>query len=371
MNILILNWRDPKHPDAGGAEISTLEHAKGWLQSGHGVYWFSSYFENAKRKEELDGIKIVRKGKYYFGVQISAFFWYFLGRHPKFELVIDQFHGIPFFTPLYVRTRKLAFIHEVASEVWRLNPWPKPFNLIPAVIGSNFESFIFKFYKKVPFMTVSESTKKDLIKWKIPPSKIFVIQNGVRTADIPKKLDKEKQFTAIYLGALSKDKGVEDAIKIFAEIDRKDDQWRYWIVGRGSKEFANKLKNLSTQLGIREKIKFWGFVSDKKKFELLARAHILVNPSQHEGWGLVNIEANLVGTPVVGYKVGGLTDSVKDGSTGLLVEKGNYRQLAESALKLVRDKEKYSRFQKNCIKWASKFTWEKAREQSLELIESL
>jgi glycosyltransferase involved in cell wall biosynthesis len=124
-------------------------------------------------------------------------------------------------------------------------------------------------------------------------------------------------------------------------------------------------------LEISEKTKFWGFVSDKKKFELLARAHILVNPSRHEGWGLVNIEANSVGTPVVGYNVGGLKDSVKDGVTGKLVERGNYRGLAENALKLVRDKEIYDKYQKNCIKWAAKFTWEKARKQSLELIESL
>ena len=51
MNILILNWRDPKHPNAGGAEIVTREHAKAWNKAGHSVTWFSSFFKDAKENE--------------------------------------------------------------------------------------------------------------------------------------------------------------------------------------------------------------------------------------------------------------------------------------------------------------------------------
>ena len=142
-------------------------------------------------------------------------------------------------------------------------------------------------------------------------------------------------------------------------------------MGFGTKEHVDKLKKLSTDLGISEKVKFWGYVTDRKKFELLALAHILINPSVHEGWSLVNIEANSVGTPVIGYNVHGLRDSVKPEKTGILVQKGNFHAIAEESLKLMREKERYERLQNNAKKWSKKFTWEKARRESLELIESL
>src|SRR3989304_7433724 len=218
LNILILSWRGPTHPLAGGAEISTFEHAKGWLKAGSKVTLFTSYFNGAKKEETLEGVEIIRKGKDAFGVKFAALFWYLFENHTKFDLVVDEFHGIPFFTPLYVRAKKLAFIHEVAKEIWWLNTWQKPFNYIPGIIGTIFEPLIFKFiYKGTRFMTVSESTKSDLINWGISAKRIKVIYNGVHT--IPVKTKKEKKETAVFLGALAKDKGIEDAIKTFGLIN--------------------------------------------------------------------------------------------------------------------------------------------------------
>src|SRR3989344_5230030 len=166
MNILILSWRSQGHPNAGGAEQVTFEHAKAWVKSGHEVTLFSSYYKTAEADGVKAGVRILRRGDYAFGVKIKAFLWYLFGKHPKFDLIIDEFHGIPFFTPLYVKVRKLAFIHEVAREVWNLNPWPKPFNLLPAIIGTIFEKWVFRIiYRKTPFLTVSNSTKEDLIEW--------------------------------------------------------------------------------------------------------------------------------------------------------------------------------------------------------------
>lgn len=372
MNILILSWRSPGHPNEGGAEQVTFEHAKSWVKAGHMVVWFSSKFDGGAIQETIDGATIIRKGGYVVGVRWEAFLWYIFGQHPKFDLVIDEFHGIPFFTPLYVKIRKLAFIHEVAKEVWKLNPWPVPFNLIPSIFGSALEPYLFKYiYKKIPFMTVSESTKEDLIKWGIPRRGVTVVNNGV-TLHIPKgNVEKENVKTAMYLGAISTDKGVYDVLRIFAGIERKDDNWQYWVVGKGTKDYIRKLKEMSKEVGIDSKIKFFGFVDNKKKFQLLRKAHILVNPSVREGWGLVNIEAAACQTPVVGYDVAGMRDSVKNGRTGVLVDLHDTASAAAEIIKLVRDQNKYKSFQKMSLNWASKFSWDKSNKESLEFIESL
>jgi glycosyltransferase involved in cell wall biosynthesis len=372
MNILILSWRDPKHPNAGGAEQATREHAKAWVKAGHEVVWFSSCFKGASKEENILGINIIRNSRQFIGVQIAAFFWYFFGEHPQFDLVIDQFHGIPFFTPFYVKTKKLGYIHEVAKEVWGLNPWPKPFNLGPAILGPLLEQYLFKvIYKKIPFMTVSNSTRDDLVEWGIPKKNINVIYNGVTLALPKKALAKEGKKTAIFLGALAKDKGIEDALAVFLEIDKKEKGWQFWVVGMGSKDCLEKLKAMVVRYKIENKVKFWGWVNDKKKFELLNRAHVLVNPSIREGWGLVNIESNAVETPIVAYDVPGVRNSVVDGKTGVLVKRGDYRNLAESVLKLTNDGNRYRKFQQNGKKWSSNFSWKKATKESLLLIESL
>src|ERR1035437_3814135 len=115
MNILILNWRDPKNPKSGGAEIVTLEHAKAWIAGGNAVTWFTSEFKGSKREETVEGVKIVRRGNILTVFLYAPIFYLFLKQ--KFDLVVDEIHGIPFFTPLYVGKPKIAFIHEVAGEI--------------------------------------------------------------------------------------------------------------------------------------------------------------------------------------------------------------------------------------------------------------
>jgi len=373
MNILIFSWRGPGHPGAGGAEQVTHEHAKAWVNSGHDVTLFTSKHTKAKRKEMVDGVSIVRFGNEVFGVHIMAFLWYIFSRHKKYDLVVDHFHGIPFFTPLFVRVKKFAHIHEITKEVWGANPWPKPFNLIPEVIGNIFEPLIFKYiYRKTPFLTGAKSTADDLANWGIPKNNITIIHHGVKLEDMPKKiLIKNSMKTATFLGVLTKDKGIFDSLKIFSEINRKDDSWQFWIIGRGEKSIVDEIEKTAKEMDISKKIKFFGYVSDRRKFELLARSHVLVNPSMREGWGLVNIEANAVNTPVVAYDVAGNRDSIKDEKTGVLVEYGNYRTMAYEIVKLLNDNSRYSTMQKSAVKWSKRFTWEASTEKSLKYIESI
>lgn len=363
MNILILSWRGPKHPMAGGAELSTYKHAVAWVKAGHNVMLFTSHYKGAKRSEVLDGIKIKRYGFQYLGVHVAAFVWYVFGIHEKFDLIVDQFHGIPFFTPLYTRVPKLAFIHEVAKEVWYLYPWPHPFNLIFGWVGKELEPFVFKLYKRIQFMTVSESTKTDLIDFGIPRKNVAVIYNGI---DAPKiKIIKNKVKTIVYLGALTMDKGAFDAVHIFKLMANTNSKWNFWVIGEGPSEFIKKLKSVYV------KAKFWGRVPNYKKFELLSKSHVLINPSIREGWGLVNIEAAAMGCPVVGYRVPGVKDSVLDGETGALCKFGDLQCMADEAIALLKDNKKYKLMSIAARKRANKFSWESSTKESLKLISIL
>ncbi|MBI2595337.1 glycosyltransferase [Candidatus Daviesbacteria bacterium] len=369
MNILILSWRDPKHPLAGGAEQVTHEHAKGWIAAGHTVYLFSSRFQGAAKEETLDGVNILRSGHEYLGVQIAACFYY-LRNQSKFDLVFDQFHGLPFFTPLYIRIKKLAVIQEVAKEVWFMNELKWPLSWIFGLLGYVLEPLIFKIYTGIPFWTGSPSTKKDLVNLGIKPDRIYIINHAIKLIQF-KKIHKNKQWTIMFLGALSKDKGIEDALKCYSFLDKLGD-FRFWVIGKPQTTiYTRKLKKLAARFGISKKVKFWGYVSEKDKFKLLSRSHLLINPSAREGWGLVNIEANSVGTPVMAYSSPGLVDSVKHGISGVICKDNTPLELANNILNLLNDQKKYSRLKKGALAWSKKFTWEKSKKMSLKLIEKV
>lgn len=364
-----MSWRGPHHPNAGGAEISTHEHAKRWVREGHSVTMFTSYYHGAKKEESIDGVQIIRSGSQFLGVHINAYFWYLFSSHPDFDLVIDQFHGIPFFTPLYVKTKKMSFIHEVAKEVWRFNQLLFPLNLLIGFLGMVFEPLIFRLYTNVPFMTVSDSTKKDLMNWGVPERNITVIHNGVNIPEVEYK--KERVKTITYLGALTKDKGIETALLTFSIIQGKSNlNYQFWIIGRGEQKYVETLRKKADKLGIRN-LKMWGFVNDAKKFELLAKSYVLINTSIREGWGLVVIEAAGVGTPTVSFDVPGLRDSIINGETGILIKDMTAESLTKNLIGLLENNKMLETMSKNALSWSKKFSWDKSTTLSLNLIKEV
>src|SRR6185295_10276902 len=96
MRFLMLNWRDPRNPLAGGAERVTLGYLAALASRGHEVFWFANAFPGCEETETIQGVHIVRAG----GVGTSILrAWRWCRHQPPFDLVIDQHHGIPWFAP--------------------------------------------------------------------------------------------------------------------------------------------------------------------------------------------------------------------------------------------------------------------------------
>lgn len=364
MNILILNWRDIEHPLSGGAEISLFEQARYWIKNGAQVTWFSSSFKNAKAQEKVEGIRILRVGSHYT-VHIFAFIFYLLGRFRNFDIVVDCFHFVPFFSPLYFRkTKIIALINEPAKDVWFKNIF-FPVNLV----GYVSEPLFFVPYRSKQFITGSDSVGKDLSKsYKIPKENIHVIHHGVTVWSSPAEIKKNKIPTVIYASTISRDKGIEDALSAIAEFRKKRKGVQFWVIGKTEdKRYFEKIKERVKKLGLWSITRFFGFVTEEKKFELLTRAWVLIHPSIREGWGLNVIEAASMGTPTVGYKVMGLVDSVIQEETGILTEV-NPTALARGLERLIFDRKLYNSLSKNAVLWSKRFSWEKAGCESWDLI---
>lgn len=370
MKILILNWRDIKNPTSGGAEILTHEIAKRWVLLGHEVTQISSLFPNAKREEEIDGVKIIRMGhpdarNILGSVHLLAFLYYQQKLNNKFDIVIDEAHGLPFFTPWYIHEKKVVLICEVAGELWQ-----KIFGPFYGFIGREIEKFYLgSMYKNIDFLTISKSTRDDLIKDGVDEKRITVLPMGITVSPKLRVWEKEKEITLIFVGRLSKPKGVEDAIKALSFVKKQIPKAKLWVVGRGSQEYREYLETLKNNLNLKKDVVFFDFVSEEKKFELMSKAHILIHPSIREGFGLTVPEAGFVGTPVIAYNSPGVRDIIRHMKNGILLPDNSPKMIAQEVFSLMKDKRLYKELQSKAKQEAKKFRWDNTAKTALLCLE--
>ncbi len=350
MRILILNRRDIANPSLGGAEVYTHEIASRMVRRHNcKVTVFSCSFPFGKRQELIDDVLYIRRGN-----ELTVHFWgvLFAFKYRKsFELIIDEFNGIGFFT--FSLKNSALLIHQLYREFWF-----EEFGLA-GVFPYLIEPLLLWCYRKKQAITVSESTKKDLKQSGF--SNIAVVMNAVRFVRADKDSLKETAPTIVFLGRLKRTKRPLDAVEIFKAAQRSIPDLRLWIIGRGTEE--EKLRRTANGL---KGITFWGWVSNEKKAELLGRSHILLVPGLREGFGINVIEAAFFGVPSIGYAVPGLTDSIRHGETGYLVASKD--EAAFRIKELLEDKETYKVMSNNCINYSRGFDWNLRADQFFALI---
>lgn len=359
MKILIINWRSISDPLKGGAEVVTFEHAKRWVKKHKAeVVWVCAKYDITKTSEVIEGVRFEYIGRELkrdavFDLLISFPYFYYLvftnyqnKYKDNIDVVIDQIHGIPFLTPLYVKEKVILFIHEVAGEIWN-KMFPFPINKI----GNFLERQLLKFYKKVKVITGSNSTKNDLINLGFNSDKVKIIEHGINLIPLEKNEKKFDNFTILFLNRMVKMKGPERAIHIFKKIKKEIPNAKMIMIGKGETEYLKELKMLTKELNIQNDISFLGFISEEEKIINLQKSHVLINTSFKEGWGLVNIEANSQGTPAVAFDVEGCRDSIKNGVSGYISKDEN--EFIKNVLKIQKND-----LRESCIEYSKKFNWE-------------
>ena len=355
MRILIFSWRDIKNPEAGGSEIYFHEMAKRWIKKGNEVYWLTSSFKNAKKYDEIDGIKVFRRGgKFSQYLLLPLFYLRYFSKN--IDLVVDVENGIPFFTPFFAKGKKVLHIHHVHKEVWA-NEVKFPFSWIGYFLEMKLMP---KVYKNTPVITLCKSSAQDILHERLSKKVIGTVPPGIEFWK-GKRYPKTNKPTVLFLNRIKKYKG----IKIFLDAAKLLKEYDFIVAGDG--DYLNEMKKYA-RMNKLTNVKFLGRVSDEKKSELLQKSWIFVNPSFKEGWGIVNIEASQCGTPVIGSDTTGIKDSVSSGNTGLLFKPGDHRELAEKIKLLVENRKLYGKFSKNSRKWAKKFDWKAISEEYLDLL---
>ncbi len=214
-------------------------------------------------------------------------------------------------------------------------------------------------------VAVCEATRQELVHdLKVPARKVAMVHNGIeeQSVDSGRLMDIRREFglngserVAVYIGGLSYHKGVQDLVEAAITVFSHEPKARFLLVGEGPME--EDLRRRVANGDLPGNILIAGRRSDA--VAIIATGDMLILPSLSEGLSLTLLEAAMLGKPMVATTVGGNSDVVVEGKTGLLVEPHDPAAIARSVLALMDDDEKRQK-----LGAAARALWE--REYTVE-----
>lgn len=364
-HIVIANWRDSRHPQAGGAEMYCEETAREFRDLGARVTLVTSRSPGTPAEEQTDYGTVVRRGGT-FGTYPRVLLW--LARHrSSIDAVVDSENGIPYFTPLALRRRTpvVLLIHHVHQQQFEQYYPPAV-----AMVGKLLEKYGARWvYGRRPVCVVSPSTRAEVRRQLAFRGPVFIAPNGLGPSQPHPVVARSAIPRLVCVGRLVKHKRVELLLGAVPALLARWPELEIHVIGDGNQRAH--LEREAARLGIDQHVVFHGRLDSRRRDDLVASAWVTVNPSAGEGWGLSVIEAAAQGVPAVAFQVPGLQDSVRHGTTGWLIEEPEELAGAiDQALETLEDPERAATFARRCREWAGTFTWHSTARRILAVLVS-
>lgn len=225
-------------------------------------------------------------------------------------------------------------------------------------------------------VTISEYSLEKLKKYYgIDEGKVRIVPNGVDIEKFKPLIDTasaKHQFglgagpCVLFVGSLIPRKGLQFLVEAAKKIVRDIADVTFLIVGEGP--LRTQLDDNLTSSKLSGNFRFFGNLEEDVLPVLYGCADVFVLPSIQEGQGIVLLEAQACGKPVVAFNIGGVCEAVQNGTTGLLVERGNIDGLADALLSLLSDsvlRKRMGLAGRSFV--AENYTWELCAERMLKV----
>ena len=351
----IVNLSHRFWPCIGGVETHVMQlckelNAKGiWAK----VVCLNKCPNSSKRllgKERHDGIKIERVGFLDLGVYRIA--PGAIGKVKGFDVV--HVHGIGFFSDFFAlfklfhrkrlvlsthggifHTKRHLLLKKIYFNIWcRLTLMA--FDRVIAVSAQDFETF-----KKI-----------------VPKKKLVLIENPIEVKKQQGTKPKGNGF--LFVGRLSKNKGLNDLIETFAIVKKEIPKVKLRIVGGDFDLSRQELEKKVLKLGLEKNIEILGHVSGKELERNYTASGISVSASKYEGFGISSVEAMSKGLIPILNDIRPFRAFVKDGENGFVVDFENWKKAAEKIVTVSRmSNAEKGRIRKNARVFAQGFSWKK------------
>jgi len=390
LRVIIANWRDPWHPQAGGAERYAWEMAQALAAAGAQVQFVTARGHGQSGGERRDGIDIIRRGGR-FTVYPRVLGW-LLAHGRRADILLDCQNGIPFFTPLVLprRVPVLGLMHHVHADQFGAH-FPGWLAWLGRLLEGTAARRVYRRHGTVAVSPSTVTAMRERLRW---AGDIYLIPNGTplpqaggRQASqeapvplihgfvpgsvpgaVPGSVPGPAARSApgrgrlVWLGRVVAHKRAELIVPVAARGFVID------VIGRGPGTAA--LRAAAAAVPAADgRVCLHGFLSEEDKFDAMRGALLHLNTSQGEGWGLCVLEAAALGVPTVAYDVPGLRDSVRDGETGWLVRDGEeLADVVERAARELADPGRREAVAAACRAWAAELSWERSTARMTRLV---
>jgi glycosyltransferase involved in cell wall biosynthesis len=357
LHILLVADRDWTHPQGGGSGANLYAQVAHWIDWGHTVTVVAGTYPGAIPFEQITPRLAVHR----MGDRATVFpksIWRVVrGLGKDADVVLEVINGITYNTPLWMRRRpRAALVHHVHRDLYigefgsltgRLLHWC--LEAIPLRL----------LYRSTPFITISNAAKRDMVALGIPEQNITVEYLGVEP-DAYGRGDRSPEPRLLYLGRLKAYKRIEHTLDVLEAIPEA----HLDIAGEGDHHAA--LEAEIERRGLAGRVTMHGWVDEDTKAALYGRAWVSLTASSSEGWSLTVMEGALCGTPSAALAVGGLSESIVDGETGILAE--TPEELIRRVREVIEDPELRERLGDQAEARARSFTWERSAHANLAVL---
>lgn len=315
-----------------GKEIMTLELGEGLRREGHNVQFITSFWNNRTYPKRLKNlgfkVNLMDLGSISATLRWDCLCMTFeqMLRLPRLwesyrrllrvdqpeQVIHTSWHHLLLLFPLLTSNRDCYWSHEVL-------PNKIHYGWVFRRLAGRLRCFV----------AVSNAVKQSLLNLGVPEHKIHMIHNGVKDIAPPDGVLPRKAggIRIGIVGQVEEWKGHHVLLESFAKLSEFHPAAELHVFGSGSPLYVTRLKQQAAALNIADRLFWHGFVADRAC--IYSNIDICAVPSCfEEPFGLIAIEAALFCLPVVAFRRGGLSEIIKDGSTGFLVEAGNHEALA-------------------------------------------
>ena len=354
LKVLFLATRDWYNPATTGGDNTMWENARYLASVGHNITFVAAGFPGAARAEMLDGIHVVRLGGIH-SLWLTTFFRYMRSWRGRFDVVVAEGFGgsrIPRLSPLYVTEPIITEWHQIHRDLFAVQ-YPRlmngPLNLL--------ERLTAWVHRNTLVRAGTEDWQRAFPGIGFRPENVFVVPVSIRDDWLVEARSPATEPTILWLGKLRRYKCPHHAVIAMQEVLRRVPTARLVIAGRRDDlKYERELRDLAHQLRIAGSVDFRFDLTETEKRVLMSSARVLVVTSAVEGFGIVVLEANALGVPVVA-STGVPEGAVRESVNGLRYQFGNTRALGERLVELLENDALYSKLSGSALDNVQRFSW--------------
>ena len=248
------------------------------------------------------------------------------------------------------------------EEKFKLIP---DFKALANYLSEKPSSFLLKRYADFIFVT-NDLDKKYFTDAGVPLTRLKAIYGGVNLKEIERVPEQKIKYDGCFVGRIHPMKGVDYLVEIWSYVCKAKSDAKLALIGNGSKDFEDKVRDQIKRKGLKKNIDLLGFVDGVEKYKILKSSKIFLHTSIYDNSGMTAAEGMACGLPAIRFDIPALRVAYPQGM--LVVPLKDCTKFAEALLQLLADDILYDKLRKEALELAKSWDWDQKASHILDYL---